>query len=203
MPISDEHWRFLVEELLGVTPERCDELVERIERRHPQSEQARALARSFRPRAIMSGFTTGLTGSITKASALALLEERGALRNRVMLRACLHRLDDRHFFARDDWPRCALGIDQDAGALAVLAPELIRTIVRTVIVRATRRMTAFVPSRISTWASASAGALFSAIELERFARIAIEEREQTFVRGRPPAELEAVAKVVPLPTRSS
>src|SRR5262245_8530735 len=112
MTLTDEQCRFVVEELLGVTPDQCAALVERAER--AEADAPHALARGLLVRAIASGAASGAAGGSRKTALLLLLEQRTVLRQRALLRACLGYLDDRRFFDASDWPRRALGLhDED------------------------------------------------------------------------------------------
>jgi hypothetical protein len=176
MQITEEHLRIFVEDVLGVRPERIAALVERIERTHPGVDPARAIARSFVPRAALTGVPSGLTPSLPKTIALAFVEQRSALRQRASLLAALAYLDDATFFNQDDWPRRALGLDKtDDGAMLALR-EAARFTVRLVALRGARRLSAFVP--FSGWAVGAAAGAINAIEMGAFATRVLEERAE-------------------------
>lgn len=181
MPFSDEHYRFLVEDVLGVRPERIAALVERIERTHAGADQARALARSFVPRAALTGIPSGLSPSLAKTFGLALIEERSALRQRVSLVAALAYLDDASFFGKDDWPRRALGLESlDDGTMFALR-ECARFVVRLVALRGARRLGAYVP--FGGFAVGAAAGAINAIEMSAFATRVLDARTERMAKG--------------------
>src|SRR5687767_15012259 len=94
---DEELLRFALEDLLGVTPDRCDALIERAAAR-PSPDRGRTLARILMPRAIAAGLGSGWSARWLHALPVALLEQRASMRHRAMLRACLRAMEDPTFF---------------------------------------------------------------------------------------------------------
>jgi hypothetical protein len=194
MTLSDEQWRFAVEELVGVTPAECQAIVARAER---QGDAARAIARNLLLRATISGGASGLGSDRWRAVPL-LMEERAALRQKALLRASLAYLDDRTFFLRRDWPQHALGLDGEGRTPMVLVRETIRFVVRAVVMYGTRAATSSLPGPLPVWSCASAGAIFNAIEHTGFATRLLEARQERATDVRTTGE---GAVVLTLPVR--
>lgn len=176
MPITEEHLRIFVENVLGVRPDRIAALVERIERTSHGADPARAIARSFVPRALVTGVPSGLTPSLAKTIALAVVEQRAALRQRASLIAALAYLDDASFFSDDDWPRRALGLESIDDSTMLALRECARFVVRLVALRGARRLSALVP--FSGWAVGAAAGAINAVEMGAFATRLLEARAE-------------------------
>lgn len=192
MPLTDDQWRFIVEDLLGVRPGRCEALVAAIAQSHPEPERASALAKSFLPRAMMIGVPTGTTEALPGALVLALIEQRAVMRQRATLLASLGLLDDPRFFERSEWPRRALGIEQDEGGALVVAREGARFALRFAVVRGSRRATRWLGRRAASVIGAGVGAAFNTVEQLAFAKITLAAHERARAR------VEAMAQVIPL-----
>jgi hypothetical protein len=197
MPLSDEQWRFVVEDVLGVRPLLCEALVDGVAGRHPADERPRALARVIVPRALIAGAPSGLADTASQAVGLALIEQRAMMRHRATLLASLGYLDDRRFFERPGWPRRALGLSVHGTGLGVATSESVRFGLRFAFVRGARVVGRPFGRRVSSWLAMGAGTLFDAVEMIGFAEAALDERE--VVRKRALEEHAPLARVVRLP----
>jgi hypothetical protein len=196
MPLSDEQWRLVVEDILGVRPTECQALVDGIAARHPAVERARALVRALAARAVIAGAPSGLAASLPRALGLAVLEQRAMMRHRATLLASLRYLDDPRFFERHDWARQALGLTARSTGVSVVTNEGVRFGLRLAFVRGARTATRPLGRRVSSLVGAGAGALFNTIELFGFGEVVLEEREATHRCA--VAESSPSARVVPL-----
>ncbi len=176
MPLSDAHWRSIVELGLGASAPRCEALVARIAARHPEHERADAVARSMLLGAILGGAPSGLAASLPRALTLALLEQRAALCRAVMLRACLERLEDPRAFERPEWARRALLAGETPGELARRVAS--RIALRFGALRGTRRATRLLGARASSMCGAAAGAIWNGLEHARLTERVLAERER-------------------------
>jgi hypothetical protein len=89
--------------------------------------------------------------------------------------AALEYLDDPGFFGRDDWPRCALGLDDGEPSELVLRQSA-RFVLRLVAMRGAQRLSAMIPLPFTGWIGGAAGALFNGIEMRAFEERALGRR---------------------------
>ncbi len=192
MPLEDDRWRFIVETVLGVRREDCEALVARIAARHPAHERRAALARSFVPRATITGAPSGWSEVLSRTLGLSLIEERSIMGQRATLLASLGLLDDPRFFEREGWPKRALGISpDDSGAVFVLR-EGVRFALRLAVIRGAHRATRLLGRRGARLVGAVTGAAFNAFEQLAFNAYALEEH------AAPHFDREHRARVIPL-----
>ena len=185
MRSSTDSLAFLVEDVLGVTPEQCLALAREARDEGDLATARHALLERDRFRAAVSGVLSGLRSSPRAALISSLLEERAHLRRSAVTRGALWALSDPGFFDRPSWPRRVLGLPHDAPWRSLLLREAARFGLRWVLVRAGRSAGDALPDPLGAMLGGLTGAGFNAVEDALEASLL----EQSFEA--PPPELEA------------